>query len=90
MKLKTLIEIANKAYPDGMVGLYFDEPDGHHGDTLAKFISRELTETFDETASDEVQLETARRVMLTAANEISSVKTGFDDALYDLPGSSTV
>ena len=73
MTRKDLIEIVDEVYPDGMVGLYFHEPYGCHGDTLASFVARKLCETFDEGATKEQQLTEAIRVLSTAARELQDV-----------------
>ena len=53
MTLNRIIEIANAAYPDDFIAQYHENPDLEHGDTLAKFLVVELTETYDEGATDE-------------------------------------
>lgn len=81
MKLKEIIHIADLAYPDGLVGLHFDEKRGRakkkspmgHGDDLARFICAELCETYDKKASDKKQMEEAARVMTTAVKEVGDV-----------------
>ena len=72
MKLSTIINIADKAYPDGLVKQAFEEGD-HVGDGLAEFIARELRETYDEKASSLEQLEEACRVMHNARRELVDV-----------------
>lgn len=78
MKLKEIIKIADAAYADGIVQLYFDFPNGHHGDTLAEFIASELKETFEESATDAEQVETAIDKMHSAALEIQAVIAAFE------------
>lgn len=73
MKLESLIEAASAGYPDGLVQQYYDEPGENHGDSLAKFIMIELSETFDEDAGDEDQLLTAIRQLRRARNELETV-----------------
>jgi len=80
MKLDKIIDIADKVYPDGMVGLYFQE-EKDHGDTLAQFIAIELKETYDKNAKTEDQLTEAVRVMDTAIRELTSVRDALDDRL---------
>jgi hypothetical protein len=77
MKLSTIINIANKAYPDGLVKQAFEE-DTHVGDGLAEFIARELRDTYDETASSLDQLKEATRVMHSAQWELVDVAEAFD------------
>ena len=79
MRLKQLISRAASVYPDAFILEYFDlekecqkaNPNG--GDTLAQFIAQELADTFDTDASDKEQVETAVRVMQSAANDITAV-----------------
>ena len=73
MTLEDIIGIADEAYPDGLVGQYFREPEGKHGDTLAKFMAVELRETYDGNVPDADQLDTASRAMETAARELQNV-----------------
>lgn len=73
MKLESLIEAASAGYPDGLVQQYFEKPEENHGDSLAKFIMTELSETFDEDAGDEDQLLTAIRQLRRARNELETV-----------------
>src|SRR5512137_2491609 len=46
--LDELIAIADEGYSDGLVLAYHEEPDGEHGDTLAKFVAVDLADTFTE------------------------------------------
>ncbi len=74
MELKKLIEAASEGYPDGLVERYFENPDENHGDSLAKFIAIELSETFDEDAlTDEDQVLAAIHQMRRARAELDSV-----------------
>lgn len=73
MKLDELVDIVDAAYPDGYVRLYYDDPEGEHGDTLAKFIAVELKDTYDEDASTADQLEEAGRVMAVACDQLQGV-----------------
>jgi hypothetical protein len=84
MKLEELILIADKGYPDGKVKEAFDlmmvedelvEPiESQVGDTLAIFVAREISETFDPEAKDLSQIHEAVRVMAVAQNEINQVE----------------
>ena len=78
MKPADIIKIANKAYPDDMVQQYFDDPNGQHGDTLAKFIASELKETACEEKGERRMLAEAARVMRTAANELERMARAFE------------
>jgi hypothetical protein len=78
--LKQVIAIADKVYPDGLVGQAFKTG----GDTLAKFIARELKDTFDPKASAVEQIKEAHRVMSKAATEVGDVARAFSDVEGDL------
>lgn len=83
MTLKEIINVADRVYPDGLVGDCHREPEEDHGDTLAKFIAVELKETYDEKATDIEQLVEALRAMKTAARELQSVVDEFERELYE-------
>lgn len=83
MTLKQIIEIADDAYPDGMVADYFRAPDEDHGDTLAQFIAIELKETYDPNGSDAEQLVAAAKAMRTALSELQEVTDAFERRLYE-------
>ncbi len=73
MTLQELISVASSGYPDGLIEQYFEEPKGNHGDSLAKFIMLELSETFDAEATDEEQVLAAIHQMRRARDELDSV-----------------
>ncbi len=73
MTLEQIIRIADEAYPsERKVAEYFNDPDGNHGDTLAKFIAIELRETYEEGSSKD-QLRKAYNVMAQALEDLESV-----------------
>jgi hypothetical protein len=76
MKLVTLLDRANEGYADGFLANYYTRA-GHrkagNGDILAEFIVRELTETFDDAASDIAQLNEAGRALEAAREDIEGV-----------------
>jgi hypothetical protein len=79
--LKELVAIADEAYPDGLVGAYFEDPDGEHGDTLARFVARELEGTFSREETDPAeQIATAQVAMLRAIKELEMVLEALDEA----------
>lgn len=80
MTLVELIHIVSDAYPDGLVEDYFREPEGGHGDGLAKFVASEIAETFDPEAPTALQLSEAQRVMDTAANDLNNVCDALTEA----------
>lgn len=49
------------------------------GDTLALFVVRELSETFDPDASDEEQLSEAIRVMAAARNNLDNIVSALEE-----------
>lgn len=73
MKLEELIDIANQAYPDDFVRQYYDDPQGNHGDSLARFIAFEIIETFDEEGTDENQLAQAIHAIANGRDELDKV-----------------
>ena len=80
MRLDDIIKAADKAYPDGLVGKAYREIKAKKdsavltvGDTLAEFIAREITETYDPKAGTDRQLEEAAHVMETALSEVQNV-----------------
>ncbi len=78
MKVKDLLDIAGRGYPDGGLSDFYDDqgkpkeaPEGL-GDGLARFIVVELFETFSESQSDEEQINVATRVLGIAHSEIEA------------------
>ena len=71
MTLAQLIQIADEAYPDGLVAGAHKGEDV--GDTLALFIVRELADIYDPDASDAEQTAGACRALGTAINELQAV-----------------
>jgi hypothetical protein len=81
MTLDQLIEIADQAYNDDgthLIKKYHQDPEGKHGDTLARFIVIELTETYDIDATETVQRETASDAMTAAENQLHYVSRAID------------
>ena len=72
MKLKSLIKIVSKNYPDKLVETAF-ETGKPVGDGLAEFIAQEIKETFDEKATSREQIFEANRAMTYALEEVQSV-----------------
>ncbi len=83
MTLAELIQIVDKAYPDGLVARAHKDEDV--GDTLALFIVRELADTYDPDASDAEQAATASGAMGSAIDELQVVCS----ALENLPQQKT-
>ena len=81
MTLPELLHFVDSVYPDGMVKRYFDAPTVEHGDTLAAFIVRELSDTFDATATEAEQLLHASVTIETAAMELQLVSTALAAAI---------
>lgn len=84
MKLTKLINIADKAYPDGLVGLYYRNPHRTHGDGMARFIATELSETFDPEETDLQQLERATHLLRVATRECEAVADALQEAFNKL------
>jgi len=91
MKLINLMKIADEGYRKDFTesGLMrFVDPEGiplHRqvnrqnpsGDLLAEFVVQELWETYDDEASDQEQLATAREATLKAAQRLRDVMVAF-------------
>jgi len=73
MKLKKLISIVNKVYPDGAIANAAKGNDTEDG--LALFIVSELKDTYNENASDVDQLTEALRAIGVASDELQKVFT---------------
>ncbi len=86
MKLVDLLDLANRGYPDGYLTEYYDartgEPKSGSGDTLAEFIVKELVDTFDSEAEDELQTATAVQMLEHAVGDLEDTIA----ALNGLPG----
>ena len=75
MTLKQIVELADKNYPDGAI---ISEFSGHDaGDGLARFIVRELRDTYDKSASDAEQIKEAWRVLDRGTAEIGAGADAF-------------
>ncbi len=79
MTLDEIIQMADEAYPDGLVARAHKGEDV--GDTLAMFIVRELTDIYDPDASDAEQAAAASGALGTAIDELQAVCS----ALENLP-----
>lgn len=87
----SLLNLANTAYNStGILDLatYYHSETGEfnvdgHGDTLAEFIVREVTETFDETSSRLNQLQTAIGAMYSAESNLRSVRAALEDVVVE-------
>jgi len=74
MTFDKIIVVVNDIYGrDDMIYQYYDDPDGMHGDTLAKFIFHELHDTYDEDADDAEQIEEAIRVIHRGKEQLEEV-----------------
>lgn len=87
MNLKRLIEIADAAYDSGdgenLVSRYHNSPHDDSGDSLARFIAIELSETFDSNSSDEEQLNTAASQIQRAIDQLTNVLDAFEQKTVD-------
>ena len=77
LTLLELLNLANEAYPDGFLAEYYDPKTGERqrggGDSLARFIVAELSETFDPDASREAQVQEARNALNHAVDDLECV-----------------
>lgn len=92
--VKTVLEAANRHYPDGFLAEYYDE-DGDRrdasGDTLAEFIVIELSQTVPEHGDPESRLSVARGVLVRAKQDLDRAIRGVEelaDEFYDEAGAS--
>lgn len=89
MTLLEILNIANDEYPDAYLTEYYDMTTGEHkqdgqGDTLAKFIVIELSETYDEAANTAWQLMEAARVLRMAETELHRMAEAFEEKAEQL------
>jgi hypothetical protein len=84
MKLETILTIANRSYPDDMIDKYAKNPHRNHGDTLALFIVREITDTYEMGAPDKEQLAQARKCLGMALREMGRVEKALEEAEENL------
>ena len=78
MTLVELLNIANKSYPDHYLSEYYNEEGNYTGDlglsdTLAEFIVREITDTYEASLSSEDQLAVAAAILRVAIDELNDV-----------------
>jgi hypothetical protein len=77
LTLLELLNLANEAYPDGFLAEYYDARTGKRlpggGDSLARFIVAELSETFDPDAPRQAQLGEARTALSHAIDDLQMV-----------------
>ena len=77
MTLDEIIQMADEAYPDGLVARAHKGEDV--GDTLALFIVRELTDIYDPDASDAEQAAAASGALGTAIDELQAVCSALEN-----------
>lgn len=77
LTLLELLNLANDAYPDGFLAEYYDAKTGERqqggGDSLARFIVAELSETFDPNAPRTAKLQEARNALNHAVDDLERV-----------------
>ncbi len=81
VELRTIIDVASSAYPDGFVKAWFEQPPGSTaeiGDGLARFIASELTDTYEGGSGAATQWIRAAEVMATAQREIAAVQDALE------------
>lgn len=79
MKLEALIKIASKAYPEDLIFQAF-KTKKPVGDTLAEFLSNELSDTFDSDHTSLEQLYEAEMVIDRAVRELNDVSLALSTA----------
>lgn len=70
MKLDDLISIIDDSSVELPVKIYYEHPDKDHGDGLAKFVVREITDCFDPEGTDEEQITEAIRCLESAITDL--------------------
>ena len=88
MKQKELIDIANRHYPDELVGEAYEMGDEYRGELLAQFIVAEMEGICDGYPCDDERLEAAEFRMQNASDELSAVADGFAKARRSLVANS--
>jgi len=87
MKLIDIIEMANNAYNDSFKDNLIRKSYAlrrNGGDALAYFIAKELNDTFDEDAKNDIeQLTEARRAVIFAYDNLGKVIDAFEKELED-------
>lgn len=77
LTLPELLNLANEAYPDGFLAEYYNPKTGERrqggGDSLARFIVAELSETFDPDAPRVAQVQEARNALKHAVDDLECV-----------------
>lgn len=85
MTLEELIKIADKGYEDALIYAYYIQPDGGHGDGLAKFIAIELAETYDANLSDKDQGIIATKAIDAAITNCYKVRNALRNIYSPIP-----
>ena len=88
MKLDELIHFADQFYPDNCIAAYWDDkyhaprtkPKNGKGDTLALFVVRELSDTYNEELDDKEQFHTAFLKMKSAITEMEALTAALENA----------
>ena len=88
LKLKDIIDLADKAYHDHLVMSYFKHPfvlgiSLPSEDALAEFIVKELKDTFDKSVPEAEQLSQASRAMENASAELTAVANALRNKLFE-------
>ncbi len=77
LSLLELLNLANEVYPDGFLAEYYNAKTGERqqggGDSLARFVVAELSETFDPSAARAAQLQEARNALNHAVDDLERV-----------------
>ena len=78
MKLKSLIKIISKNYPDKLIETAY-ETGKPVGDQLAEFIVKEMEDTFEPDTTSREQITEAIKVMTYALEEIQGVLKALEE-----------
>jgi len=88
LTIKDILDVASEGYPDEFTRAYYDE-DGEFvddfGDTLARFVVLEISETYEEDAADAEKLSVAIGVIEKAIEDLEGVAKALRDRLDGAP-----
>ena len=80
LTLDEIMEVIDKAYPDGLIMEYYKNPKGICRDGLAQFIVQEMTDLYTPDADPGTQLAECMRGIDMAMSDLTEVRTVLEDA----------
>jgi hypothetical protein len=89
MKLKHILDAANKYYPDNYLAHYYDAKGQvvpSHGDMLAEFIVHEIVEALEDKVNTCDRLSSAEDVIADAIDDLRAVLNGLIELHRQQPG----